>query len=101
MFSSLLRLTVLCFLQHFIMGGWLVFVVIRLDVIFAHGMVLKAVPHQDAAQIRMTIENNAVEIKNLPLLKFAAAPNRRERRKMDFICAVFGAHSDDDRPMLQ
>ena len=31
----------------------------------------------------MPVENNAVKIENLALLKFRAAPDRRQRRQMD------------------
>ena len=50
-------------------------------VILAHRMIFELVPHQDAPQIGMAVETNAVEIENFALLKFGAAPNRRERRQ--------------------
>ncbi len=41
-------------------------------------MIFKFVPHQNPAQIGMAIEMNSVEIEDFALLKFGAAPNRRE-----------------------
>ena len=70
------------FLQHFVVRRGFVFVIVRLDVILAHGMGRELVPHQDAAQVGMTIEYDAVEIENLALLEFAAAPYRCERGQM-------------------
>jgi len=67
----------LCFFQYLIMRCWLPFVVMRFDVIFAHRMVLKIVPHQDAPQIGMAVEHDAVKVVDFALLKFAAAPNWR------------------------
>ena len=53
-------------------------VIIRLDVIFAHRMVLKIVPHQDATQIGMAVERDAIKVVDFALLKFAAAPDKRQ-----------------------
>src|SRR5262249_20073738 len=64
------------FLQHRIVRCWLVFVIIRLPVVFAHRMIFELVPHQDPAQIGVAIEMNAVKIENLALLKFCAPPDR-------------------------
>ena len=59
-------------LEHFVVRRRLVFVIVRLDVILAHRMIGKLIPHQDAAQIGMAVEMNAVEIEDLALLKFRA-----------------------------
>ena len=48
----------------------------------------------------MTVEHDSVEIEYLTLLKFTAAPDRRKRRQMIFIGAIFRAQADDDRPVL-
>jgi hypothetical protein len=48
----------------------------------------------------MAVEHDSVEIEYLALLKFAAAPDRRERRQMVFIGAILRAQADDDRPVL-
>jgi hypothetical protein len=70
------------FLQHFVVRRRLVFVIVRLAIIFPHRVIFELIPHQDAAQIGMTVEANAVEIENFALLKFRAPPDRRERRQM-------------------
>ena len=59
-------------------------------------MVLKTIPHQDAAQIGMPVEDDTVKIEDFALLKFRAAPDRRERRQMDLVGAIFGAHTKND-----
>ena len=75
------RIMLFCSLQHIVVRCRLVFVIVRLAIIFAHRIILELVPHQNAPQIRMAVEANAVEIENLALLKFRAAPDRRERRQ--------------------
>ena len=66
-------------LQHIVMRCGFVFVVLRLHVILAHGKILEAIPHQDAAQIRVAFKHNAEQVKDFSLLKFATAPDRCER----------------------
>src|ERR1051326_7968731 len=89
----------LCPFQDRAMRGGFVFEVVRLDIIFSHRMVLETFPHQDPAQVRMAIENNSIEIQDLALLKFAAAPNWRKRGQTHLIASILSAHSDDDRTM--
>src|ERR1051325_10703620 len=98
------RLHLLCLmplrlLQHFIVRRRLVFVVIRLDVIFAHWMIFETVPHQQPPQIGMSVKPNSVKIENLPLLKFRATPDRRERWNVNFVGSIPGAKSNHDWPM--
>src|SRR6266853_596720 len=62
------RLMAFGLLQDFIMRGRLVFVIVRLDVVFAHGMVFEFVPHQDAAQIRVAVEPDTEQVVDFALL---------------------------------
>src|SRR6266480_7576121 len=68
-------------LQHLIMRRRLVFVVVGLAIIFTHWKIFEFVPHQNAAQIGMSVEINSVEIENFALLKLRAPPNWRQRRQ--------------------
>ena len=56
-------------LQHFIVRSGLVLVIVWIDVIPAHWMVLELVPHEQAPQVVMPLEDDAEEVKNLALLK--------------------------------
>src|SRR5260370_7053173 len=76
------------FHQHVVVRCRFVLVVIRLDVIFAHGMIFKFVPHQYTAQIGMAVEDDSVKVKDLALLKFCTAPNRCKRWQMNFVGPV-------------
>ena len=69
--------------QDFVVRGRLVLVVVGLDVVPAHGMVNEAVPHQDAAQVGMAVEDDAEEVEDLALLELGAAPDGSERGQMD------------------
>ena len=51
-------------------------------------MIFELVPHQNPPQIGMTVETDAVEIENLALLEFGAAPDRRERWQMRAVGAI-------------
>ena len=64
-----------CSLKHIVVRRRLVFVIVGFAIIFAHRMIDKLVPHQNAPQIWMAVEADAVKIKNLSLLKFRAAPD--------------------------
>ena len=75
--------------QNIVVRRGLVLVVVGLDIVFAHGMIFKLVPHQYAAQIGMAVEDDSVEVEDLALLKFRAAPDWRKRGQMDFVGAVF------------
>ncbi len=86
--------------QDFVVRRRLVFVIVRLDVVPAHGVVLETIPHQDAAQIGMAVEDDAVEVEDFPLLKFGAAPDGSERGQMDPFAAIFGAHAENDGTVL-
>src|SRR5207245_7340025 len=87
-----------CFFEHVVVRRWLVFVIVRFAIIFAHRMIDKLVPHQDASQIRMAIKANAVEVKNLSLLKFRTAPGGSERRQpRRALCTVCRAHTNHHR----
>ena len=66
----------------------LVLVVVGIDVIAAHGMVGELVPHQDAAQVGVAVEDDAEEVEDLALLELGAAPDRRERGQMDAGVAI-------------
>src|SRR6266508_4319194 len=72
------RIMLFCALEHIVVRRRLVFVVVRLAIIFAHWMINKFIPHQNAPQIGMVVEAHAIKIKNLALLKFRAPPNGRE-----------------------
>src|SRR6266481_2309502 len=48
----------------------------------------------------MTVESDAVQIENFPLLKFGTAPDRRERWQTRAFCAIRRAYSNDDRTMF-
>src|SRR5687767_8389780 len=87
--------------QYIIMRSGLVFVIVRLHVVFAHWMILKALPHQQAAESGMPIENNALEIENLTFLKLRAAPNVSERRYVHFVAAILRTQANDERAMFQ
>ena len=76
------------------------FVVGGRDVVFAHGVVGELVPHEDAAQIGMAVEDDAVEVEGLALLKLRAAPDRGERGNMDLVGAVLGAQAQNYRAVL-
>lgn len=87
--------------QNFVVRRRLIFIVVRLDVIFAHRMILKIVPHENAAQIGVAVEDDAVKVENFALLKLAAAPDGRERGDVIFVRAIRRALAEDDRPVLQ
>src|SRR6185437_5969022 len=72
----------------------------RRNIVFAHGVISELVPHQQTAQVWMAVKNDAIEVKNLPLLELGAAPNRSERGQMNIIRAVAGAQPKNHRPML-
>ena len=55
--------------------------------ILAHGMAFKAFPHQDAAQVGMIGELDAVQVPDLAFLEFGAGPNGCDRRDLDRIDA--------------
>src|SRR5216110_229536 len=74
--------------EDLIMRRGFPFVIIRLPIIFAHRIVFKLVPHQNPAQIGMTIEPDAIEIEDLALLKLGAAPDRRKRWQVGTVCAI-------------
>ena len=63
-------------------------------------MIFELVPHQNPSQIGMAFEVNAIKIKNFALLKFRAAPDRRERRQPRALSSISGAHSNDHRSMF-
>ena len=86
--------------QHVIVRRRLVFVIVRLAIIFAHREVFELVPHQNPPQIWMAVELDSIEVKNFPLLKFRAPPNRSERRQSHAVGAIGRAHPNDDRPVL-
>jgi hypothetical protein len=85
--------------EHVAVRRGLPLVVIRLDVVLAHGMPGEGIPHQDAPQIRMPLEDDTVEIEDLALLELATAPDRREGRQRDRVGAVAGAGAQDHRTM--
>ena len=88
------------FFQHVVVRRWFVFVIVRFAIIFAHRKIGEFIPHQDAAQIGMAVEVDAVEIEDLAFLKFRAAPDRSERGKQRAFCAIVGSQPDDNRPMF-
>src|SRR5262245_33486145 len=69
------------FFQYLVVSCGLIFIVIRFDVIPAHRIILKVIPHEDAAQIGMPIENDAIKVIGLSLLKLGSTPNWRQRRQ--------------------
>src|SRR6266699_3868731 len=68
-----------CLLQHVIVRCRLVFVIVGFAIIFSHWMIDKFVPHENPPQVRVSVEMYAIKIKDFTLLKFGAAPDRRER----------------------
>ena len=86
--------------QHFIVRRGLVFKVVGLNVILAHGVVFEPVPHQNAAQVGMAGEDDPVEIEDLALLKLGRAPDGRERGQLDLVGAVRGRMRSTSGPML-
>src|ERR1051325_7378310 len=97
----LLGATRLRLFQHVVVRRWLVFVIVRLDVILAHREILETIPHEDAPQVGMAVEDDAVKVECLTLLKFRAAPERRERWHMNLVSAVRGAKAHNNRAVLQ
>src|SRR6266700_569929 len=87
-------------LEHVVMRRRLVFVIVRFAIIFAHRIIPKLVPHQNASQIGMSFETNTGEIENLALLKFCAAPDGRERWQARAARAVRRPHSTHDRTVF-
>ena len=71
------------------------------NVILAHGMIDKLVPHQNAAQIGMPFKSDAEQIENFPLLKFATAPDRRQGGQRGLVRSIFGAQPDDQRAVAE
>ena len=63
---------------HLVMRRGLVFVIGRFLIIPPHRMILKAVPHEDPAEIRMPLKYYPVKIKDLTLLKLAPLPDPRD-----------------------
>jgi len=64
--------------KNLIVRRRLVFVIVRLHVIFAHREILELVPHQDAAEVRVAVEDDAVESKDFTFLKLRASLNGRQ-----------------------
>ena len=56
--------------QHGIVRGVFVFVVVRIDVIAAHGVVLESFPHEQATEVWMAGEDDSVKVEDFALLKF-------------------------------
>ena len=83
------------------MRGGLVLVVVGLDVVAAHGMILKLVPHQDAAQVGVAVEDDAVEVEDLALLELGPAPDGVSEGRWTPVGAVRGAHAQDHGAVLQ
>ena len=88
-------------LRYLIMGCGLILIVIRCDVILAHRMIFKTVPHEDAAQIGMTVENNPIQIINLALLEFRTAPDRGKGLQMVLVGPILCPQAQDYGPVLQ
>src|ERR1035437_3542936 len=86
--------------QHVIVRCRLVLVIIRFHVVLAHREIPVAVPHQDAPQIGVPIEGDAVEVVSLALLKLGAAPNGRERRHARVVPSVRCAQPQDEGAVL-
>src|SRR5260370_34650290 len=86
--------------QNIVVRCRFVLVVIRLDIVFTHGMIFKFVTHQYAAQIGMTVEDDSVEVEDLALLKLCTAPNRRKGWQMNLVGAVFRTQPKYDWPVL-
>jgi hypothetical protein len=66
-------------------------VIVGLDVVAPHGMVFELVPHQNTTEIGMADEGDAEEVEDFAFLKFAGAPNGRERGDGSLVGAVAGA----------
>ncbi len=87
-------------LQHLVVRRRLVFKVVRLHIIAPHGMILESLPHQNPPQIGMARKHHSEKVEDLPLLKLRRAPDGRERRQLDGVAPVPGAHPQDHRPMF-
>ena len=81
-FRAVLRrargVVLLRFFQNVVVRRWFVFVIVRFAIVFAHREIGEFIPHQDATQIGMAVEVDAVQIVDLAFLKFRAAPDRSE-----------------------
>src|SRR5438093_8514998 len=86
--------------EDLIMRRGFPFVIVRLPIIFAHRIVFELVPHQNPAQIGMTIEPDAIEIEDIALLKLGTAPDRRERWQVGTVCAISSAHANGYRTVF-
>jgi hypothetical protein len=74
--------------EDFVVGGGLVLVVVGIDVVAAHGVVDEVVPHEEAAEVGVPVEDDAEEVEDLALLEFGAAPDGSEGGEMDGLVAV-------------
>ncbi len=74
-----------------------IFFVERLMPILAHGMAFEAFPHQDAAQVGMVRELDAVQVPDLALLEFGAGPNGCDRWNLNRVYARNLNLEDDAR----
>ena len=80
-----------------VVGGGFPFVVVGFDVVLAHRVVGKGIPHEESAQVGMAGENDAEEVEDFALLEFAGTPDRGERRDGVGVGAIGGAQVEDDR----
>ncbi len=83
------------------MGGGLVLVVVGVDVVAAHGVVDELVPHEEAAEVGVAVEVDAVEVEDLALLKFGAAPDGGEGGEMRVGVAVCGAEAEGEWAVVE
>ena len=70
-------------------------VIVGLDVVAAHRVVFELVPHQNTTEIGMADEGDAEEIEDFAFLKFAGAPDGRERGDGSLVGAVAGAQTEN------
>ena len=86
-------------LEHLVVRGGLPLKVIGLHVVAAHRMILELIPHQQAAQIGVPLEDDPEQIEYLALLKLGGTPHRRQRRKLNLVGAIHRLHANHHRPM--
>src|SRR5206468_13039365 len=62
-------LMLFCAFQDFVVRSRLILVVVRLDVIFPHGMVGEFIPHENPPQVGVSVEDDAIQVVRLAFLK--------------------------------
>ena len=87
--------------EHLVVSCRLVFVIVRLDVVLPHWVIFKTFPHQDAAEIGMTVEDDSIQIIDLAFLKFRSPPDRGQRGQMVLFGPVASSQAQNDWAVFQ